>query len=193
MTLEVQFLSMLASACTGIWFGASFDTYKRFTKGYSKARFIQFVNDLLFWLLQALIFFYVLFIVNYGEIRFYFFLALLLGYATYRALLESLYNRTLETVITVVDKTVHFFVKFIKVLLINPTISLLKLLFSFGMIIVTALVKVLQFAIKIVVFPFRWVGNKYVQAFGIPFHSVYKKAVHRFRFFWKKDDDDRRE
>src|SRR5690554_6295875 len=120
---------MLASMGTGVWFGASFDTYKRFSGG-SKRSFTQVINDILFCILQALVFFYVLFIVNYGEIRFYLFLALLLGYAFYRALLESLYLKILERFITMIRNAFYFSVRLVKVFIINPLNWLLKLLLT---------------------------------------------------------------
>lgn len=187
MTLEVQFLSMLASAGTGIWFGASFDTYKRFTRSSKRFRWTKVLNDLLFWILQALVFFYVLFIVNYGEIRFYFFLALLLGYATYRALLDRLYAQILEWVIKLLQITVHFFTTMIKVLVINPSIWLLKVLISLCMIMLTVIWRSVSFLLKILLFPFRFLVNKYVQAYGIPFYPLYTRLSQWWEKIWKKD------
>lgn len=178
---------MLASAGTGIWFGASFDTYKRFTRSSKRFRWTKVLNDLLFWILQALVFFYVLFIVNYGEIRFYFFLALLLGYATYRALLDRLYAQILEWVIKLLQITVHFFTTMIKVLVINPSIWLLKVLISLCMIMLTVIWRSVSFLLKILLFPFRFLVNKYVQAYGIPFYPLYTRLSQWWEKIWKKD------
>lgn len=181
----MQFMSMLTSAFTGIWFGVSVDTYKRMTRNFKSVRIIEVINDLLFWAVQALIFFYILYIVNYGEIRFYFFLALLLGYATYRALLERIYNQVLEWIITFIQYVVNFMIKIIKALVINPSKWLLQLLISFGMIILTVLWKCLLVIVKIVIFPFQWLVKKYVNKFPIPFYSTYKKLYNKLTHFLK--------
>ena len=71
MTLTVQFYTLLAMIGMGSIFGATLDTYQRFLKRGHRNRWIVFINDILFWMIQGLIIFYVLFLVNHGELRFY--------------------------------------------------------------------------------------------------------------------------
>ncbi|MDQ0257871.1 spore cortex biosynthesis protein YabQ [Evansella vedderi] len=181
MTLEVQFLSMLASVGTGLWFGASFDTYKRFVGGSKRFRWTLLINDILFWLLQALVFFYVLFQVNQGEIRFYLFLALILGYSIYRALLERIYLKILNWVIRFVKQTIHILVQTTKVLIINPIKWLLKVTVALSMIVLTTIWRILHILLQVLLFPFRWLIQKFVQAFGNPLDRVVAKLVN-----WKR-------
>ncbi|MDG5789991.1 spore cortex biosynthesis protein YabQ [Evansella sp. AB-P1] len=171
MTLEVQFLSMLASVGVGIWFGASFDTYKRFIGSPQRFRWTLLVNDILFWLVQALIFFYVLLQVNQGEVRFYLFLAVLLGYSIYRSLFEKIYLRILEWMIHFTVKTYNIIANAIKVLVINPIKWLLKVLLSLSMILLTTIWRIIYILFRIIIFPVRWIANKYVQAYGNPLES----------------------
>ena len=67
------------------------DTYQRFLKRGHRNRWIVFINDILFWMIQGLIIFYVLFLVNHGELRFYLLLALICGFSAYQALMKRLY------------------------------------------------------------------------------------------------------
>lgn len=166
---------MLASIGTGIWFGASLDTYQRFLGKRRRFRWTQIVNDILFFIIQSLVFFYVLFLVNFGEVRFYLLLALVLGYAAYRALFEGLYLRILERVITITKQIFHISQRIIMTLIVNPVKWLLKVLLTLGMIVLGAFYKIINVAFRFITFPFRWLTKKYVQAYGIPFHSYFKR------------------
>lgn len=73
MSVTTQLETMLAMIGMGGWLGLSIDTYSRFLQRRKRARFIVFINDVLFWLLQGLIIFYVLLLVNEGELRVYIF------------------------------------------------------------------------------------------------------------------------
>lgn len=168
---------MLASAGTGIWFGASFDTYKRFVGSSGRFRWTLLVNDILFWLLQALVFFYVLLQVNEGEVRFYLFLSLLLGYSIYRALFENYYLRVLEWTIHLVRETIRITVQIITILFINPIKWLLKVLVALSMIVLTTIWRILHIVFQIVLTPFRWLIEKFVQAFGNPIVPLKKKLM----------------
>ena len=94
MTLTVQFYTMIAMVAMGVWLGVAMDTYSRFFHPSKSKSLWLYANDVVFWLLQGLLIFYVLYVVNEGELRLYVFLALLCGYAAYRALLQPLYRRS---------------------------------------------------------------------------------------------------
>ncbi len=142
----------------GIWLGAAIDTYSRFTKQRRAFHWLTACNDVLFWIIQGLFVFYILLKVNQGELRFYVFLALVCGYAGYRALLESYYKRFLE-------KCIQFFISLFRIfrslfftLLYNPLKWLLKLLYSLCMMIITALITVVLFLLNLILKPLSWLG-----------------------------------
>ena len=62
MTLSTQFLTMLSMIGMGSLFGAMLDTYQRFLNRPKRNHWIVFFNDLLFWVIQALLIFYTLFL-----------------------------------------------------------------------------------------------------------------------------------
>jgi len=99
MTLSEQFATMLAMTAMGGWIGLALSTYQRLIRPEKKWKWMILCVDVLFWVVQSLLIFYVLLVVNQGEIRFYILLALICGFATYKALLEGIYERCLDFLI----------------------------------------------------------------------------------------------
>ena len=92
MSLTTQFYTMIAMIAMGGYFGAALDTYSRLFTTFKTKTLVIFINDILFWILQALLIFYSFISVNNGEIRFYIFIALFCGFAFYQSLLKNLYQ-----------------------------------------------------------------------------------------------------
>src|SRR5699024_4293439 len=99
MTLHVQLLTMIFMVLSGLYLGMALETFRRFSPLWRKNKFLVYFLEICFWLVQTLIIFYVLYRVNAGELRLYIFVACLLGFATYQALIASLYKRLLEQVV----------------------------------------------------------------------------------------------
>ncbi len=112
-------------AAMGSYLGAAIDTYNRFLFRSKRKSWLVFVNDIFFWILQGLIFFYVLFVINQGELRFYIFLAILCGFAAYQSLLKRGYARVLEIIITMIISIYRYAVKIFLMLIYRPIVSLL--------------------------------------------------------------------
>ncbi|RNA66035.1 spore cortex biosynthesis protein YabQ [Alteribacter keqinensis] len=174
MTLEVQFETMLIMTVMGIWLGAAMDTYHRFLGSPRRFKWTHLINDLFFWCAQGLFLFYVLLNVNEGEMRFYVLLALLFGYATYRALLQTVYRSILESLIRFTVAFYRFTVRLIVVLVITPVKWLLQVVLALCMIILSTIWRIVYFLLKVIIAPFRW---------GL------EKAGVRFTFLlkWKKN------
>jgi spore cortex biosynthesis protein YabQ len=148
MTLSVQFYTMLAMVGMGSVFGAALDTYNRFLNRKTKKRWLVFLNDFLFWILQALFIFYILFSVNFGEVRFYVFVALLCGFAGYQALLKDFYKKILERVIQGSISFYRFLVKLATNLIYSPVKWLILLLVSILVGLAKGLWAVLGFIVR---------------------------------------------
>ncbi|MGX6446287.1 spore cortex biosynthesis protein YabQ [Neobacillus sp. K501] len=155
MTLSTQFLTMLSMIGMGTLFGAMFDTYQRFLKRPKRRSWIVFFNDLLFWIAQALIIFYVLFLVNNGELRFYIFIALLCGFAAYQSLLKGLYLRLLEIIIRTLISVYRFIRKSFIVLIYKPIIGILQLLISLIILIGRGIYSLVKFILKVLLWIIR--------------------------------------
>lgn len=130
MTLTTQFLTMLSMVGMGSFFGASLDTYNRFLQRRKRKSWIVFFNDILFWILQALFIFYVLFSVNEGELRFYIFIALLCGFAAYQSLLKRTYLKCLDWLISLSISTYKVSVNIFQALVYRPLRFLLLSIIS---------------------------------------------------------------
>lgn len=143
----------------GSWLGIAIDTYGRLIRGRNWKRWITIINDALFWIVQGMLVFYVLLQINEGEMRFYILLALLCGYAAYRALLDRMYLKVLEALIQCTLKTYRFCKKAVFILVINPTKELLKLLYTLCMIIISFTISVIFFLLKVIYTPFLWIGK----------------------------------
>ncbi|WP_088105926.1 spore cortex biosynthesis protein YabQ [Halalkalibacter urbisdiaboli] len=156
MSLSIQLYTMLSMAAMGIWLGAAIDTYGRFSKKRPSFHLLVALNDILFWIVQGLVVFYVLLKINNGEIRFYIFLALLCGYAAYQAIFRSYFQLFL-------DRMIQFsigFYKFVKrlfiVLLYQPIKYVLQLLYSLCIMILSALLAVSLWILRLFWKPIKW-------------------------------------
>ncbi len=211
MTLSTQLYTMLAMIGVGAWLGAAIDTYGRFLKREKRAKWMVFIHDILFWLLQGLIAFYVLLLVNEGELRFYILIALVCGFAAYQSIFRYFYLSLLETIIQLVINLYRFLEKVVRMLVIKPIQLLVQALiiillgiWKFVHSTLRLLLLVIWRIIKICALPFKWIGmlgwklvpnvvKKYL-------HILFKKLegfltlvknrkhsiMNRVKNFWKK-------
>ncbi|TDL60287.1 spore cortex biosynthesis protein YabQ [Rhodococcus qingshengii] len=149
MTLSTQFLTMLSMIGMGSLFGVMFDTYQRFLDRPNRKSWIVFFNDLLFWVIQALIIFYILFLVNNGELRFYIFVALLCGFAAYQSLFKGIYLRLLEFIIKTVIAIYRFMRRAFQLLIYKPVLGLIQLVISIIILLGRGLFSLVKFVLKI--------------------------------------------
>jgi spore cortex biosynthesis protein YabQ len=152
MTLSTQFLTMISMIGMGSLFGVMFDTYQRFLDRPNRKSWIVFFNDLLFWVIQALIIFYILFLVNNGELRFYIFVALLCGFAAYQSLFKGVYLRLLEFMIKTAIAIYRFIRRAFQLLIYKPVIGLIQLVISIIILIGRGLFSLVKFVLKVILF-----------------------------------------
>ncbi|MEH7248564.1 spore cortex biosynthesis protein YabQ [Neobacillus niacini] len=152
MTLSTQFLTMLSMIGMGSLFGVMFDTYQRFLDRPNRKSWIVFFNDLLFWVIQALIIFYILFLVNNGELRFYIFIALLCGFAAYQSLIKGLYLKFLEMMINTIIAIYRFMRRTFHLIIYKPVLGLFQLVTSSFILLGRGLLSLVQFVLKVFLF-----------------------------------------
>ena len=148
MSLTTQFYTMLAMVGMGGWLGAALDTYGRFLKRPLRARWVVFINDLLFWLVQGLILFYLLLLVNEGELRIYIFLAVLCGYAAYQSLLKKIYLQLLELFIQTSLTIYRLFIRAGQLMIVKPIVGTIQLLTTIILGTVNILWKLIKWGFK---------------------------------------------
>ena len=199
MSLTIQFQTMLAMIGMGLYVGAALDTYGRFVKRRNVFHLLTAVNDILFWLVQGLFVFYVLFIVNNGELRVYIFLALLCGYAAYQSLFRKIYIRLLEWFISFIVSCFRLIRNIFLTIFVRPVKTILKLLFTLCMMIVTSLVTVVLFILKLLWRPIRFLLVKVSKLLKLDIglkkvsHSRLvqtTKEIFRWLTSWRRKEDD---
>lgn len=156
MSLEVQFHTMITMVAMGIWIGLALDTYHRFIPKKKKFHWMTALCDLLFWVIQGLVVFYILLLVNEGQMRFYIVLALLCGYAAYKALFQKSYLRILEGIIQFFIIFYRTIKRFVQIFFINPIKWLLKVIYTLCMMILSTMLTVFLWVVKIVWIPIKW-------------------------------------
>ncbi|MFS0881655.1 spore cortex biosynthesis protein YabQ [Metabacillus niabensis] len=208
MSLTTQFYTMLAMVGMGGWLGAALDTYGRFLKRPLRARWVVFINDLLFWLVQGLILFYLLLLVNEGELRIYIFLAVLCGYAAYQSLLKKIYLQLLELFIQTSLTIYRLFIRAGQLMIVKPIVGTIQLLIAIILGAVNILWKLIKWGFKFlwslvkillspVTFLFRllWrlvprsVGNFLIENIRrlAGFFGKFKNITNKIKTWWHRD------
>jgi len=196
MSLNVQFYSMVAMVGMGAYLGMALDTYHRFLYRGRSNKFIVFGTDILFWILQGLLVFYVLYLVNEGALRFYLLLALLCGYAAYKSLLQSIYKRILEFMIQLVIRIYLITVKLVKIFMIIPIKWLIHVIILILLFIYSVLIRLIRllynFVLSILLFFVRvcwFFVPKRVKNFLARYKGVFGKFKNIFLTTIKKVKD----
>ncbi|MCL1632473.1 spore cortex biosynthesis protein YabQ [Sporolactobacillus sp. CPB3-1] len=145
MTLHQQSMSLMLMLVMGVWFGASFSVYQYFVHPKKKRRLLLLISDPIFWILQAVLLFALLLPVNQGQLRFYYFLAIALGFSFYKALIERPFMRFFGKCVATVVRTGRFIAKTVYHLLIYPLFFLLMLAYRLCRMTVYTLLKIMRF------------------------------------------------
>src|SRR5699024_7620746 len=153
---DTQFLTMIFMVLGGLYLGIAKDTFRRFSPYWKNKWFINYVMEICFWLTQTFLLFYVLFLINGGELRFSVFLACLLGLAIYQALASALYKIVLESIIRVFTAIYRFFAKIVRALIITPIQWTVRLLLASFLMIMQIIFSVFIFIIKCIFLPIIW-------------------------------------
>ncbi|SHG40598.1 spore cortex biosynthesis protein YabQ [Ornithinibacillus halophilus] len=182
MTLNIQFLTMITMISGGFYLGMAVDTFRRFDRHWKSKKFLVYLLEVCFWLSQTFILYYLLFLVNSGELRFYVFAATLLGYATYQVIAANFYKRLLERLIVIIKQVYNFFERLFIALVYKPIKYLIQLLIAFIIFIVGMAWTVIQFCFKLLFAPIKWV-------FGLIYRLLPDKVklfLHNLAGFYSK-------
>ena len=171
-----QFLIMFYMVISGLYFGAAFDTHQRIARLWRHRTFFVYIFEVSFWMLQAAIFFSLLFFMNDGELRLYFFLSCLLGYAIYQVFFASTFQKVLELLIRGIKKGWFLCKRVLYVCLFVPIRWLLQVLLTIIIFIGSVIWQVFMFLLR----PFFWLFRL---LFGLLPEKIQKK-LHKFPQFY---------
>jgi spore cortex biosynthesis protein YabQ len=193
MSLTVQFYTMLAMVGMGGWIGVALDTYGRFLKRPMRARWVIFINDFMFWIVQGLILFYILLLVNEGELRIYIFLAVLCGYAAYQSLLKKIYLRILERIIKTSLSIYRILLRVGQIMVVKPIVGIVQLVFVILLGILNFLWKLIKWTfqvlysfVKIVLAPVRFLLNLLWKLVPNPIKNYLGRNIRKLEGIMKK-------
>ncbi|WP_188207354.1 spore cortex biosynthesis protein YabQ [Alkalibacillus aidingensis] len=194
MTLSTQFVSMLTMVFAGGLSAACFDTYKQL--GRPSIYWKQYFIDLLFFVTQACIVYFLLYLANGGVLRFYLFIALILGISTYYALFQQQYLKFLDRMVVVLIRIYYLLKKLLENLVLRPLVWLSILLFSIivaiGRFLLRTIVALGKVVVTIILFFIPRIVKKPLISWFETCHNKINKGLKSLTSFvkkrWQKDE-----
>ncbi|WP_174615350.1 spore cortex biosynthesis protein YabQ [Virgibacillus ihumii] len=157
MTLNVQFITMIAMVLSGLYLGIIQETFRRFSIHWRSRRVLAYFMEISFWLTQTLLLYYLLFRVNSGELRLYVFAAVLLGFSVYQVLVAKAYRWLLEHIIRIVLMCFRFVENVVNVLFITPVKFIIQVVVTCILFVLQTLMRIISFAGKLLLTPVFWI------------------------------------
>lgn len=158
MTLHTQFVTMIAMIIGGIYIGFATETFRRVVYKWRESLIVRYGLEVLYWLGQTALIFYVLYRMNAGEIRLFFGLACLLGFSMYVVLCKSWYQHMLEIMINIVKTLTYWTVQCIHILIIQPIIWLIRVV----LVLLLGIARLLLRILYILFYPILFLLKKYL-------------------------------
>ncbi|MGN8648238.1 spore cortex biosynthesis protein YabQ [Gracilibacillus sp. HCP3S3_G5_1] len=186
MTLSTQFITIITMMLSGVYLGASYHTFKRMERLWTSSIIWKYVLELLFWLVQAIILYFVLFLVNEGILRLYIFVAVLCGYAMFKSLFEQAFNRMVDLIIRIVLRIYRFIYRIVELIIVKPVVFIVSLVVVCITKIFTTLFSLILLLLKGLGWPFKMLISiispilpKNVPKFLHPFYRFYSKIKRK--------------
>lgn len=107
MTPSVQWLTLGWMLFSGVMMGMAYDSYRVLSGRLHFPRWVVHALDLLYWCASAIFVFRMLYISNYGQLRFYVFLGLFIGVWVYFLFLSVTTQRFVVMLLKVVTFLIH--------------------------------------------------------------------------------------
>ncbi|MGI6319339.1 MAG: spore cortex biosynthesis protein YabQ [Dethiobacteria bacterium] len=116
LPVEQQLMVFLYFYAAGLITGLVFDFFKASAKVFNFSKRIVFFLDLILCLLASFIVYYVLFLLNYGEVRLFVFLALLSGLLFYYLIISGFIYRNLLVIFRALRSIIYKILKLFNIL-----------------------------------------------------------------------------
>ncbi|WP_082235816.1 spore cortex biosynthesis protein YabQ [Halobacillus massiliensis] len=196
MTLTTQFMTMISMLAGGVYIGAALDTFNRLFRRRNQKSWLEFLWQPAFWISQAAFLFYILYLVNYGEMRMYVFVAVLCGYSAYRALFQNIFKKVLEVGIKFVTALFRLIKRIFHILILVPVIGVLILLKNVVLLVYRLIYKGIYLGFLVVFTPImmllRLIWKLFPEKIQNYLHKgggLYVKIKNRLSNKWKKKND----
>jgi len=104
ISINKQLMLILLSIIAGLIIGIMFDIYRLIRGIESPNKVITFIEDILFWVFNAIIVFIFLFLYNYAYIGFYVYLWIIAGLGIYLKFLSRVIIKVFNKIFNVIGK-----------------------------------------------------------------------------------------
>lgn len=91
--VDVQLLFLVGALSSGVIAGLFFDIYRRMRRFLRPGFLLTALGDLAYWTLMALMTFYIIYKINYGQVRGYLFLGFAIGLLVYSSAVSPYFIR----------------------------------------------------------------------------------------------------
>ncbi|MGL4818710.1 MAG: spore cortex biosynthesis protein YabQ [Bacilli bacterium] len=150
MSLSIQLYTLFSMIGVGAYLGMALDTYERLLIRRKRHRMFVFLTDVLFWIVQGILTFFLLLNLNDAEVRVYILIAMGIGFSFYQALVRTVFIKVLEQVVRFVLATTRFVRRLVRVCVVLPVIYVYRLLRTILMGLLTVSVTVVVFTLRVV-------------------------------------------
>lgn len=127
--VSTQIGNFFMTICCGLIIGLLFDTYRVLRGIFSPQTFFTGLGDLLFWIVSTLVVFGALLCTNWGEVRLYVFLGLIIGAVAY----IKLFSRVITIMLIRIWRGCYFVcrwcIQMAYIVIWHPLVYILNLLF----------------------------------------------------------------
>ena len=188
MNVGMHFNTLITMIASGVLVSMMFETYKLLFR--PKTLSGKMIVDTLFMLTQSCLVYYLLFITNGGVIRFYIFLAVLLGVSIYFALLQSFFIKFLMWLIGVINEVYRFLKRSVIALIYRPIFWLIQVLLTIIISVILFLWKIILGILKLIKNIIKPFIPKIIQRYMLNFISrcsrIKDKAQYKLKNLWMR-------
>lgn len=184
MNLATQWLTMGTMFGSGICLGIILDLYQVLKARFRLRGWIVSLIDLLYWFVSAGLVFSLLMWSNWGELRFYIFLAIALGIFLYYKWFHQSVLRFLRLLVRIIEQVIYQLYRLWVLLIVSPLLWLWSLVRRLILLIYQLLLSIS----KGLLWPFEWVTRpirRWLQPIVTKLVHIYKDYRDRLRNLWK--------
>ncbi|SFJ35748.1 spore cortex biosynthesis protein YabQ [Thermoflavimicrobium dichotomicum] len=170
MTLQTQAFTMILMFCSGFLLGMILDAYQELKARFRLKGWTVSLIDLLYWIVCAWLVFSLLLWSNWGQLRFYIFIAILAGLFFYYQWLSKLVIQIIRVVFNSIEYLLRWIIALVRLLVWVPLVTLCSWIRNLFLILC-----------KMVMRPILWIFK--------PIHRLfvpYIKKMSQLRDRWKK-------
>jgi spore cortex biosynthesis protein YabQ len=124
VTLQTQAFTIAMMFCSGFLLGVILDTYHVLRIRFRLRGWVVSLIDLLYWLVAAGLVFGLLMWSNWGQLRFFIFIAILVGFYLYFEWLSQFVTRTVRWLVLWIEKVIDWIVVLLYYLLWIPLMTI---------------------------------------------------------------------